>query len=53
MRELANLYRELAQRSREAADSFRMWPDEAQALLREAEDFEAKAAAAEGEAPGD
>jgi hypothetical protein len=47
MRELARLYRELAQRSREAAESFRMWPDEAQALLREASDYEAKAAAAE------
>ena len=53
MRELAKLYRELAQRSREAADSFRMWPDEAQALLREARDYETKAAAAEGEAQSD
>ena len=49
MRELAKLYRELAQRSREAAESFRMWPDEARALLREASDYEARAAAAERE----
>ena len=53
MRELAKLYRELAQRSREAADSFRLWPDEAQALLREARDYETKAAAAEDDARDD
>jgi hypothetical protein len=47
MHELAKLYRALAQRSREAAESFRLWPDEAQALLREASDYEARAAAAE------
>lgn len=50
---LAQLYRDAAARCRATAESFRLWPDEAQRLLQEAAALEAKAAAAEAGSPAD
>jgi hypothetical protein len=48
LNEIAKIYRDMAAEYRATAESFRMWPDQALALLRQAEACDAKAAEAEG-----
>jgi len=47
LNEIAKIYRDMAAEYRATAESFRMWPDQALALLRQAEACDAKAAEAE------
>jgi hypothetical protein len=47
LNEIAKIYRDMAAEYRATAESFRMWPDQALALLRQAEECDAKAAEAE------
>ncbi|MEJ0071464.1 MAG: hypothetical protein WDO24_25025 [Pseudomonadota bacterium] len=53
MSELAKIYRDMAAQYRATAESFRLWPDQAQDLLRQARECDAKAAAAESGPPVD
>lgn len=43
MSELAKIYRDMAARYRADAESLRLWPDQALALMRQAQECETKA----------
>jgi hypothetical protein len=53
MNELAKIYREMAARYRQTAESFRLWPDEARHLIGQAEACDAKADQVERQRPTD
>jgi hypothetical protein len=45
MNEMAKIYRDMAARYRADAESLRLWPDQALALMRQADECETKAQA--------